>query len=507
MVFFGAKDPLALVAIVSLLCAFAPAADVQPYQEANRPQFHFTPEKNWLNDPNGLVFYAGEWHLFHQYNPEGIESANKSWAHAVSRDLVHWEHLPLAIRYAAGIEIYSGSAVVDGKNTSGFGTKENPPLVAIYAGHGQGKETQNLAYSTDRGRTFTKYAGNPIIDESVKEFRDPKVCWHEATKRWVMVVALSDERKVRFYASPDLKKWTRLGDFGPEGSVEGVWECPDLFPLTAGGVGGKTDWLLVVNIGWGGPAAGGSAAQYFVGNFDGTNFHNANPKELVLWTNQGPDSYAEQTWSDVPASDGRRISIGWMSSTRYCTQEPTQPWRGALTLPRELTLVETKNGPRLAQSPVRELSTLRGGELSASDFATAGQALEIEATLERGTSSSFAVSADDRTATTIGYDAAKQEVYVDRTKSRSGEPFHKNFPGRYSAPIVSRDDAEISLRVFVDRTSVEVFADGGLSVLTVNTFPDPTAVRFVPPSESGVKNLKVWRVQSMWPNSGEARQP
>jgi fructan beta-fructosidase len=260
--------------------------------------------------------------------------------------------------------------------------------------------------------------------------------------------------------------------------------------------------VLIVNVGWGGPAAGGSAPQYFIGEFDGTTFRNANPKELALWTNLGPDSYAEQTWSDVPASDGRRISIGWMSSTRYCTQEPTQPWRGALTVPRELTLVETKNGPRLAQLPVRELSTLRGGELSVSDFATAGQTLAIEATLDRGTSSSFAVCADERTATTIGYDAANREVYVDRTKSRPGEPFHKDFPGRYAAPIVSRDERELPLRVFVDRTSVEVFADDGLSVLTVNTFPDPAAVRFVPPS-AGVKNLKVWRVKSIWPNSAE----
>jgi fructan beta-fructosidase len=494
MMLLGTKDLLVAAALVAFSCAFASAADSAPYQEANRPQFHFTPERNWLNDPNGLVYFQGEWHLFHQYNPEGIESANKSWAHAVSRDLVHWEHLPLAIRYGDGIEIWSGSAVVDAANTSGLGTKDNPPLVAIYTGAGHGKQTQNLAHSTDRGRTWTKFSGNPVIDENLRDFRDPKVCWHEPTKRWVMVVALSDQRKVRFYSSSDLKKWTQLSEFGGQGSVEGIWECPDLFPLS---LGGKTYWILIVNVGWGGPADGNSAAQYFLGDFDGTTYRNANANEVVLWTNYGPDSYAEQTWSDVPASDGRRISLGWMSSTRYCTQEPTLPWRGGLTLPRELSLVETTHGPRLAQAPVRELSALRDERLSAGQFATAGQTLEIEATIDRGTSTSFAVCADDKSETTIGYDAAKREVYVDRTRSRPGEPFHDGFPGRYPAPIVAHTGGTIPLRVFIDRTSVEVFADNGLSVLTVNTFPRPAAVRLKPPA-SGMKSFEVRRLKSIW---------
>jgi fructan beta-fructosidase len=266
-----------------------------------------------------------------------------------------------------------------------------------------------------------------------------------------------------------------------------------------------------VNVGWGGPAVGNdgkgmSGTQYFVGDFNGTTFTSANSKETTLWADYGPDNYAGQTWSDVPASDGRRLFIGWMSNTRYCTAEPTLPWRGALTLPRELSLVETKNGPRIAQSPVRELSAIRGEELSEDQFATAGQALEIAATLDRATSSSFAVcaAADGKTQTVIGYDAGKQEIYVDRTKSRAGEPFHKEFPARYAAPIVAHDatpTTEIRLRVFVDRTSVEVFADDGLSVLTVNTFPDPSAVRLTPPAAtSNMKSFKVWRLKSIWNN-------
>jgi fructan beta-fructosidase len=261
-------------------------------------------------------------------------------------------------------------------------------------------------------------------------------------------------------------------------------------------VAGNAYWVLVVNVGWGTPA-GGSAAQYFVGDFDGTIFRNANSKDVALWTNYGPDSYAEQTWSDVPASDGRRISMGWMSSTRYCTVEPTFPWRGALTLPRELSLVETKSGVRLAQSPVRELSTLRGATLAQSDFAAAGQTLEIDATLDRDSSADFTVCADEKTATHIGYDGQKHEVYVDRSKSRPGAPFHKDFPARYAAPVVSRKDGDLPIRIFVDRTAVEVFADDGLSVLSVNTFPDPAAVRFDPPA-SGVKSLRVWRLNSIW---------
>jgi fructan beta-fructosidase len=503
----------AVVAPAPAPAAPAPSAPVRPrFQEPDRPQFHYTPEKNWLNDPNGLVYHAGEWQLFHQYNPESVESANKSWAHAVSRDLVHWEHLPLpdALRYGGGIEIWSGSAVVDTNNTSGFGSgagKDNPPLVAFYTAAGHGKQVQHLAYSTDgRGRTWTNFSGNPIIvDENLKDFRDPKVCWHEPTKQWVMVVAVSEQRKIRFYSSPDLKKWSQLSEFGPAGSVEGVWECPDLFPLTCEG---KTYWVLVVNVGWGGPAAGNdgkgmSGTQYFVGAFDGKTFASANSKEETLWADYGPDNYAGQTWSDVPANDGRRISIGWMSNTRYCTTEPTLPWRGALTIPRELSLIETKNGFRLAQAPVRELQEIRGEELVYADTPTAGQTLEIESTLDRDRDESFAVcvGADDRTRTTIGYDAARRTIYVDRTKSRAGKSFHGDFPGRYTAPILSHSAEKIPLRVFVDRTSVEVFADNGLSVLTVNTFPDPAATRMIPPSPA-TKNFKVWRVNSIW-NSKE----
>jgi sucrose-6-phosphate hydrolase SacC (GH32 family) len=248
------------------------AATAATYHEPFRPQFHFTPATNWMNDPNGMVYYDGEYHLFYQYNPFGDKWGHMSWGHAVSPDLVHWEHLPVALYEENGVMIFSGSAVVDWQNTTGFGKDGQPPLVAIYTGHYTEKPLQNqhIAYSTDRGRTWTKYAGNPVLDVGKADFRDPKVMWHAPTKRWVMTVTLPTERKVSFYGSPDLKQWTHLSDFGPAGAVKGIWECPDLFPLRIEG-SFRRKWVLIMNIG-SGSVAGGSGCQYFVGEFDGTRF-------------------------------------------------------------------------------------------------------------------------------------------------------------------------------------------------------------------------------------------
>ena len=270
-----------LTAAVATVCALsatpltprAVAADTPTYAETYRPQFHFTPQKNWMNDPNGLVHYKGEYHLFYQYNPNGDSWGDMSWGHAVSKDLVHWKELPLALSHDDEEMVFSGSAVVDWNNTTGFGTKKNPPMVAIYtsAYKNGGKQAQSLAYSTDRGRTWTKYQGNPVIDIGSTNFRDPKVQWHAPTKSWLMTVSLSAEHKVRFYASKNLKDWELRSEFGPAGATGGVWECPDLFPLAVDGDKSNIKWVLVVNINPGG-IAGGSAAQYFVGDFDGKTF-------------------------------------------------------------------------------------------------------------------------------------------------------------------------------------------------------------------------------------------
>ncbi|MGX1676144.1 GH32 C-terminal domain-containing protein [Streptomyces sp. NPDC055400] len=270
-----------LIAATVTVCALsaapltphAAASDAPPYSETYRPQFHFTPQRNWMNDPNGLVYYRGEYHLFYQYNPNGNSWGDMSWGHAVSTDLVHWKQLPLALSHDDNEMVFSGSAVVDRDNTTGFGTKRNPPMVAIYTSldKATGIQAQSLAYSTDRGRTWTKYRGNPVLDIGSKEFRDPKVQWYAPTKSWLMTVSLSTEHKVRFYSSKNLKDWKELSEFGPAGATGGVWECPDLFPLPVDGDKKRTKWVLVVNLNPGG-IAGGSGAQYFVGNFDGEKF-------------------------------------------------------------------------------------------------------------------------------------------------------------------------------------------------------------------------------------------
>jgi sucrose-6-phosphate hydrolase SacC (GH32 family) len=253
------------------------------YSEAFRPQFHFTPERNWMNDPNGLVFYQGEYHLFYQYNPFGDKWGHMSWGHAVSADMVHWRHLPLALAEENGVMIFSGSAVMDLTNTSGFGQNGKPPMVAIYTGFrpADGLQFECIAYSNDKGRTWTKYAGNPVININSKDFRDPKVQWYQPTKSWIMTVSLSAQHKVCFYGSPNLKDWTLLSEFGPAGGTAGVWECPDLFPLTLESTNEKR-WVLAVNMNPG-SIAGGSGGQYFVGQFDGTRF-TADPDSLLLPT-------------------------------------------------------------------------------------------------------------------------------------------------------------------------------------------------------------------------------
>ncbi|MGW7206592.1 GH32 C-terminal domain-containing protein [Streptomyces sp. NPDC054837] len=270
-----------MIAAVTTVCALsaaplapqAVAAGTPSHSETYRPQFHFTPDKNWMNDPNGLVYFKGEYHLFYQYNPGGNSWGDMSWGHAVSKDLVHWKELPLALSHDDNEMVFSGSAVVDRDNTTGFGTKKNPAMVAIYTSSSKatGVQAQSLAYSTDRGRTWTKYQGNPVIDIGSKDFRDPKVQWYAPTKSWLMTVSMSAEHKVRFYSSKNLKDWKLQSEFGPAGATGGVWECPDLFPLAVDGDKKKIKWVLVVNINPGG-IAGGSAAQYFVGDFDGKKF-------------------------------------------------------------------------------------------------------------------------------------------------------------------------------------------------------------------------------------------
>jgi fructan beta-fructosidase len=447
----------------------------RPPAEPLRPRFHFTPPRNFMNDPNGLVFYKGEYHLFYQYNPYGQVWGHMSWGHAVSNDMLHWEDLPVALREENGIMVFSGSAVVDRSNSSGLCRPQGDDsscLLAIYTGHGHGRQTQNLAYSNDRGRTWTKFAKNPVIDLGLENFRDPKVFWHEPGKRWIMVTVLADQHKVRFFGSKDLRQWEALSDFGPAAATGGVWECPDLFPLAVDGSPNDVRWVLVVDINPGG-RFGGSAAQYFVGSFDGTRFENENPAPLTLWADQGKDFYATTSFSDLPPSDGRRIWMGWISNWLYANEEPTVIWRGAQSIPRELGLGRFPEGIRLLQAPIKEVKTLRATSdpKLLQDSAALPASAEIELTVPRGEWREAGLRLHNAKGEEVrlGLTSEPLNAFVDRTKARSA-PSPKEYPGRHGGPVRWRD-GRITLRVFFDRSVVEMFVNDGETVITERFYP------------------------------------
>jgi fructan beta-fructosidase len=480
------------------------SAASQDYEEPLRPQFHFTPARNFMNDPNGLVFYKGEYHLFYQHNPFGERWGHMSWGHAVSRDLLHWEHLAVALREENGVMIFSGSVVVDRTNSSGFCRPEGDDpscLVAIYTGHGHDKQTQNLAYSNDRGRTWTKYASNPILDLGLKEFRDPKVFWHESTARWIMVTVLPDQHKVRFFGSRDMKRWEVLSDFGPAGATGGVWECPDLFALPVDGNPASLSWILDVDINPGG-IAGGSGGQYFVGTFDGRTFVNDNAPGETLWVDYGKDFYATISFSDIPPSDGRRIWMGWVSNWLYANEEPTVVWRGAQSIPRQLTLRRVPDGVRLVQTPIAELATLREfpEPTVVKDSVTIPGSIEVEMELERGDwrEAGLRLSNTHGEEVTIGVTSRPLEIFVDRRKSRA-TPFHKDYAGRHGGPIRWRDN-RIQVRVLFDRSVLEVFGNDGETVVTERVYPTRPLDRLelLPGAPASVSSARLWRLRSVW---------
>ncbi len=517
--------PLFLLAAALTTALVSVAASPQGfYMEPFRPQYHFTPEKNWMNDPNGMVFYEGEYHLFYQYNPAGDKWGHMSWGHAVSPDMVHWTHLPLALPEADNVMIFSGSAVVDWKNSSGFGKDGRPPLVAVYTGFRTTDRVQFqcIAYSNDKGRTWTKYSGNPVIDINSMDFRDPKVQWHDATRRWIMTVSLSAEHKVRFYGSDNLKAWTLLSEFGPAGATGGVWECPDLFELPLPGTNDKR-WVLVVNMNPG-SVAGGSGGQYFIGRFDGTQFvadrdslipptSGRLASESAHWFDYGPDYYAAVSWSDVPASDGRRLWLGWMSNWEYGGDVPTSPWRSAMSIPREVGLRRTAEGIRLVQKPAREMESLRdrhfafkSGDLSEANAwlkerHVQGDQLELMVEFEPRSSGTEGVKVlkSDTEATVIGVDRQRGQAFVDRTQSGNVR-FHQKFSGVYDAPLPVHD-GRVKLHVFVDASSVEVFVNDGERVFTSLVYPSAASrgVEFFGSMTSArITSLNVWTLKSIW---------
>ncbi len=437
----------------------------------SRPHYHFTPPQMWLNDPNGLVYYKGEYHLFYQYHPASTVWGPMHWGHAVSLDLINWQHLPVALFPDEHGTIFSGSAVVDKNNTAGFGREA---MVIIFTYNQDNKESQNLAYSTDQGRTWTKYAGNPVIPHPipVSDCRDPKVFWHE--DHWVMLLAAGNE--ILFYVSQDLKNWKQTGKFGKCGSMDGVWETPELFKLL---VDNETRWVLTVGVGNGSPA-GGSGTQYFIGNFDGKNFVSENPKDTVLWADYGADYYAPQSWNDEP--NGRRLMIGWMNNWQYARLVPASTWRGAFSLIREASLTRTENGIRLVHRPVPEMQKLRGKKYHWQEEVIQpdkniladihGDCLEILAEFQiKDDIDRFGlrVRVGSNEQTVIGYNPKDRTLLVDRTYSGQVD-FHADFAGVHTVELHPMHDI-VRLHIFVDSSSVEVFANDGLITFSEYIFP------------------------------------
>lgn len=427
------------------------------YHEPYRPQLHFSPKEHWMNDPNGMVYMNGTYHLFFQHYPHGLNWGPMHWGHATSKDLIHWEEQPIAIYPDSLGYIFSGSAVVDINNTSGFGKDGKSPMIAIYTYHDPVKEktgssqfeSQAIAYSLDEGRTWTKYSGNPVVQNpGIRDFRDPKVSWYAPTKKWIMTLATQD--RITFYSSPDLKQWTKESDFGATtGAHGGVWECPDLFPLT---VQGKEIWVLIANIGNGTPN-GGSATQYFTGNFNGHTFVPSD--SLTKWIDYGPDEYAGVTWSNTGK---QKLFIGWMSNLQYANNLPTTPWRSANTIPRSLSLKNIDGIYRVASVPVAAIDKqISSSKLFNNTNGTFSQQLNgspLKVTLQADASKDFELSFlyGEQQKVIVGYQAATKEYYIDRTNA--GEhSFHQSFARKNSAPRFSKN-GNIDLTLLLDTASL-----------------------------------------------------
>lgn len=445
--------------------------------EKFRPAYHHTPAYGWMNDPNGMFYKDGVYHLYFQHNPYGSTWGNMNWGHSYSTDLVHWTYAGDAITPDAWGTVFSGSAVVDKDNSAGFGRNA---IVAFYT---SAKPTpwgdaqmQSIAYSTDDGKTFEKYPGNPVITSTEKDFRDPKVFWYAPGKHWVMMLAVGQEMQI--WSSADLKDWKYESSFGAkQGAHGGVWECPDLVELPVEGTKEKC-WVLICNINPGGPF-GGSATQYFVGTFDGKKFTNQFPTK-TKWMDYGKDHYATVTFSNAP--DGRCVALGWMSNWQYAAVVPTKQYRSANTIARDLTLYRQGGDLLLKSAPSKEIEKARSTKKSVPQFNVSDSyeiaslldgndgAYEIEMEIKNNGAEKIAFTLQNAKGENVMmyYDTATRQFVMDR--SNSGETsFSPDFPAMTVAPAADVDD--IRLRLFVDRSSIEAFGDGGKFVMTNIVFP------------------------------------
>ncbi len=483
-------------------------AQGKPYNELYRPQIHFTPPAHWMNDPNGMVYNDGIYHLFYQYYPDSTVWGPMHWGHAISTDLIHWKHQPIALYPDSLGYIYSGSAVVDKNNTSGFGKDGKAPLVAIYTSHDMvaeraGKndyERQCIAYSLDNGKKWTKYENNPVLPNGgSRDFRDPKVMWFEKNKKWIMILAVKDH--VSFYSSPNLKNWTHESDFGSSlGAHGGVWECPDLFLLQHNG---KEVWVAMVNINPGAPN-GGSGTQYFTGHFDGKTF-TADDANDIKWMDYGTDNYAGVTWSNT---GNRRIFLGWMSNWNYATKVPTSTWRSANTVPRELSVKEVKNKLYVTSMPVKELNTIatpfktlthiKADNYKVADTKNINTAYRVTVSANQLTNFSISFSNISGESLVAGYDKNSNQYFIDRTKTGESD-FNKEFAAKHTAPRLA-DEAEMNITFIIDAASIEMFADDGLTVMTDIFFPKSllNEIQISSPDHLQIQKLQVDKLKPVW---------
>lgn len=473
-------------------------------RETYRPVYHHTPVYGWMNDPNGMFYKDGVYHLYFQYNPYGSMWGNMTWGHSTSTDLTHWTYEGTAIVPDAWGAIFSGSCVVDKDNTAGFG---KGAVVAFYTSAKSTPwgdvQSQSMAYSLDNGKTFIKYEHNPILTSTERDFRDPKVFWYAPGKHWVMMLAVGQEMQI--YSSGNLKEWKKESSFGAmQGAHGGVWECPDLVELPIEGTKEKK-WVLICNLNPGGPF-GGSAAQYFVGSFDGKKFVNESPTQ-TKWLDWGKDNYATVTWSNAPA--GRCIALGWMSNWQYANNVPTTQYRSANTLARDLTLYRVGGELYLKSKPSPEIKKARAEEKKIPTFEVKGNyevaslladnkgAYEIEMAIEnKGTSKiDFSLMNEKGEKVAMYYDVVRKQFVMDRSASGI-VGFSRDFPAVTVAPVRNTD--QIHLRLFIDRSSVEAFGEEGEYVMTNLVFPAEPYNRMVFSSDKGsyiVKSMNVYRLQ------------
>ena len=473
-------------------------------KEMFRPVYHHTPVYGWMNDPNGMFYKDGVYHLYFQYNPYGSVWGNMHWGHSTSTDLMHWNFEGCAIVPDAWGAIFSGSCVVDHNNTAGFG---KGAVVAFYtsakATPWGDVQSQSMAYSLDNGKTFTKYEGNPILTSSEKDFRDPKVFWYAPGKHWVMILAVGQHMEI--YSSVNLKEWKKESEFGAmQGAHGGVWECPDLVEIPVEGTREKK-WVLICNLNPGGPF-GGSAAQYFVGSFDGKKFVNESPTQ-TKWMDWGKDNYATVTWNNAP--DGRCIALGWMSNWQYANHVPTRQYRSANTLARDLTLYREGQELYLKSTPSSEVNKARGKKVSIPSFKVSEKhemvnlfeekqgAYEVEIVIQNTGASkiAFCLLNDKGEKVSMYYDLNRKQFVMDRSESGKVD-FSKDFPAVTVAPV--NVDKELTLRLFVDRSSIEAFGEDGKFVMTNLVFPSQPYVKMCFEADKNgyaVKSLNVYKLQ------------